>query len=40
MGVNVTPISVKLHTKMVKLTPTGVKINTNLVWSSHNPVGC
>ena len=24
---------------MVKLTPTGVKINTNLVWTSHNTGG-
>ena len=24
---------------MVKLTPTGVKINTNLVWTSHNTRG-
>ena len=24
---------------MVKLTPTGVKINTNLVWTSHNMGG-
>ena len=24
---------------MVKLKPTGVKINTNLVWSSHNTGG-
>ena len=24
---------------MVKLTPTGVKINTNLVWPSHNTGG-
>ena len=24
---------------MVKLTPAGVKINTNLVWTSHNTGG-
>ena len=24
---------------MVKLTPTGVKINTNWVWTSHNTGG-
>ena len=24
---------------MVKLTPTGVKINNNLVWTSHNTWG-
>ena len=24
---------------MIKLTPSGVKINTNLVWTSHNTGG-
>ena len=24
---------------MVKLTPTGIKINTNVVWTSHNTGG-
>ena len=42
VSVSLIPLGVKFNTwceSGIKLTPTGVEINTNLVWTSHKTVG-